>query len=351
MQFGWTVGGADDERNQALIGLHHRRVQLRCRRPTRHADEPVGLPVEASPTAKNPALRSSSLTWARSRSASASASGVEREPGQITASVTPSRTHSSTRVALKVACTLTRRATPRRSARFGSPVGRSARLHADGAPLGPFGNHLADFRTLIAVDLPGHGDSSAVRADLPATASLVAESVRAVIGDEPCDLLGYSLAGRVALHVLTGSELVPGRAVLIGATAGMEDPADRSVGACPTKQRRTPSEALAMSTVPSGLAGRSNVRADLLDDSLTAPNVSATAHPAWPAWSLRLTGTGTQAPLWEVLSELSCPFSPWPERTTRGTRHTHFGWPALHRMPLPPSSPVVVTPCIWPSPT
>ena len=66
---------------------------------------------------------------------------------------------------------------------------------------GPFGDVLAETHTLVAVDLPGHGDSGSVRADLPATAGLVAEAVRAAIGDEPCDLLGYSLGARVALHV------------------------------------------------------------------------------------------------------------------------------------------------------
>ena len=92
----------------------------------------VGLPVAmARPSAKKAALRSSSFTWARRRSARDSARGVDREPGQMTASVTPSRAHSSTRVALKVACTLIRRATPCRGARCGSAPGRAARLHAD----------------------------------------------------------------------------------------------------------------------------------------------------------------------------------------------------------------------------
>ena len=50
---------------------------------------------------------------------------------------------------------------------------------------------------------PGHGGSDSVRADLPTTADLVAEAVRAILGDEPCDLLGYSLGARVALHVVT----------------------------------------------------------------------------------------------------------------------------------------------------
>ena len=69
---------------------------------------------------------------------------------------------------------------------------------------GPFGELLAESHTLVAVDLPGHGDSGSVRADLPTTAGLVAEAVRTPIGDEPCALLGYSLGARVALHVALG---------------------------------------------------------------------------------------------------------------------------------------------------
>ena len=64
-------------------------------------------------------------------------SGVEREPGQTTASVTPRRAHSSTRVAQKVACTLTGRAPPCRRARVRTAAGGAARLYPDGTPVGP----------------------------------------------------------------------------------------------------------------------------------------------------------------------------------------------------------------------
>ena len=43
---------------------------------------------------------------------------------------------------------------------------------------GPFGDGLAATHTLIAIDLPGHGDSGDVRADLPETAALVRDVVR-----------------------------------------------------------------------------------------------------------------------------------------------------------------------------
>ena len=47
----------------------------------------------------------------------------------------------------------------------------------------------------MAVDLPGHGGSSRVRADLSETAELVADACG------PADYVGYSLGGRVLLHL------------------------------------------------------------------------------------------------------------------------------------------------------
>ena len=93
---------------------------------------------------------------------------------------------------------------------------------------GPFGDLLAASRTLVAVDLPGHGESGSVRADLPTAASLVAEAVRTQIGDEPCALLGYSLGARVALHAAIAADLPLSHVVFIGVTAGIEDAAGRA---------------------------------------------------------------------------------------------------------------------------
>ena len=99
------------------------------------AGRPVARP---RPSARNDAERSSWWTWSWSRGsdARASASGVEREPGATTASVTPARTHSSTSVAQKVAAMLTclswPRAPPHRATRRRPAAPRpGARLHPD----------------------------------------------------------------------------------------------------------------------------------------------------------------------------------------------------------------------------
>ena len=161
---------------------------------------------------------------------------------------------------------------------------------------GSFGDLLAHDRTLIGIDLPGHAGSSDVRADLPTTAGLVRDAVRATIGGSPCDLLGYSLGARVALHVVTGTDLAVGRLILIGGTGGIEDPATRDA-------RRTADEATAAELEASGDV------TSFIDRWVSSPMFSRLADAAQTgerqrnsaaglASSLRLAGTGTQEPLW-----------------------------------------------------
>ncbi len=170
---------------------------------------------------------------------------------------------------------------------------------------GRFGTGLeADF-TLLGVDLPGHGDSGDIRADLPTSAGLVAEGVRQAVGNEPCRLLGYSLGARVALHVLTGTDLAIDRAVLIGVTGGIEDESARAT-------RRRADEAVADELEASGdLAAflDSWLRGPLFErlgaDAAVAERARNT--PEGLASSLRLCGTGTQEPLWDALSSITPP--------------------------------------------
>jgi 2-succinyl-6-hydroxy-2,4-cyclohexadiene-1-carboxylate synthase len=159
---------------------------------------------------------------------------------------------------------------------------------------------------VVALDLPGHAGSDAVRADLPTTASLVAEAVSSTLGDEPFDLLGYSLGARVALHVVTEAKLPVRHAVFIGVTAGIEDPAERD-------RRRQVDESMANELESSGDVGH------FLDTWLHGPLFDRLPPEARErderlrnsapglASSLRLCGTGTQAPLWDNLPTLGCP--------------------------------------------
>ncbi len=202
---------------------------------------------------------------------------------------------------------------------------------------GRFGQRLAESFTLVALDLPGHAGSDAVRADLPATARLVADAARDAVGDAPCTLLGYSLGARVALHVLTEGSLPVSRAVLIGATGGIEDPDARV-------RRRQADDARADELEKSGDVG------DFLDSWLRGPLFARLAAGAEPderlrnsaaglASSLRLCGTGTQEPLWDAVRALPCPVL-----TLAGTDDTRFAGHAIRIATLVPSGVATLIP-------
>ena len=165
---------------------------------------------------------------------------------------------------------------------------------------GRFATLVGAGRELVRVDLPGHGGSSEVHADLVRAGELLAEA--ASYGGAPFDLLGYSLGARVALHAALLAPPGLRRLVLIGGTAGIEDPVRR-------KERRRRDEVLA-----------AELEADL-DGFLTrwvgAPMFAGLRDPGLDerrrntgqglASSLRLASTGCQEPLWGRLGELRSP--------------------------------------------
>jgi 2-succinyl-6-hydroxy-2,4-cyclohexadiene-1-carboxylate synthase len=196
---------------------------------------------------------------------------------------------------------------------------------------GPFGDLLAESHTLLAVDLPGHGDSGSVRADLRATAALVAEAVRPHIGDATCALLGYSLGARVALHVALGGALPLSGVVFIGVTAGIEDPADRA-------RRRSSDERVADELESSGdvegfidqwLRGPLFERLAFGDAAQRTERLRNTA--AGLSSSLRLCGTGTQESMWDLLPSL-----PSPTLALAGSDDIRFASHALRLVRLVP---------------
>lgn len=91
------------------------------------------------------------------------------------------------------------------------------------ASMAPLVDRLASTRRVVALDLPGHGGSAEVSADLEAAAALV---VAAADGDD-FDLVGYSLGGRVALHVACGRPPSLRRTAVISASPGILDPEAR----------------------------------------------------------------------------------------------------------------------------
>src|SRR5262245_20270453 len=231
----------------------------------------------------------------RPSEASATASGVERDPGHTTASVSPARAHSSTRVAQKVAAVVV--AMPSYPAAVATLVlvhGFTQNRKCWGSILPRLGRD----HDVTAVDAPGHGNASDVRADLWQTADRLA-------AEGPATYIGYSMGARMALHAALAHPDVVDRLVLVSGTAGIEDEHERAA-------RVERDEALAQSLERDGLDA---FLVRWLEQPLFA-TLSASAHDdearrentvAGLASSLRLTGTGTQDPLWDRLRDLTIP--------------------------------------------
>jgi 2-succinyl-6-hydroxy-2,4-cyclohexadiene-1-carboxylate synthase len=169
----------------------------------------------------------------------------------------------------------------------------------NGSCWGPFGDALAGDHKTLLVDLPGHGRSAHDDANLTESADLVAE-----VGG-PATYIGYSLGGRVALHLALQYPALVERLILIGATGGLESDEDR-------EQRRVADEALAASVETDGLEPfLQRWLAQPLFAGLSPASSCVDARmqnrPEGVAANLRNTGTGRQENLWPKLSCIQCP--------------------------------------------
>jgi 2-succinyl-6-hydroxy-2,4-cyclohexadiene-1-carboxylate synthase len=152
---------------------------------------------------------------------------------------------------------------------------------------------------VVMPDVAGHGRASAARVDLWGAAELLAADA----GDAVW--VGYSMGGRIVLHLALAHPDLVQRLVLVSATAGIRDAAERD-------RRRHDDDVLA-----AGLE-RDGVEAFLdrwLDSPLFASlprdragiehRLTNTAEGL--ASSLRLAGTGAQEPLWGRLGDVRAP--------------------------------------------
>jgi 2-succinyl-6-hydroxy-2,4-cyclohexadiene-1-carboxylate synthase len=171
---------------------------------------------------------------------------------------------------------------------------------ADALATGGDGAAGAAPREVLAVDAPGHGGRAGAAAGLWEAADLLATE------GGPADYLGYSMGGRVALHLALAHPELVRHLILVSATPGIEDPGERAA-------RRAADEALADELERSGDVD------GFLDRWLAGP-LFATLPPdragrdarrantaAGLASSLRLCGTGAQDDLWPRLPEITAP--------------------------------------------
>lgn len=164
---------------------------------------------------------------------------------------------------------------------------------------GPFATDLARDHRLALVDAPGHGRSSALEVDLPTTGRLLADRLGA------STYLGYSMGGRMVLHVALERPEVVDRLILVSTTAGIVDPAERA-------ERRRQDERLADHLLAVGMdrfldEWLSGPLFASLDEEGRALSARRRNTAAGLASSLRLVGTGTQEPLWDRLGDITAP--------------------------------------------
>jgi 2-succinyl-6-hydroxy-2,4-cyclohexadiene-1-carboxylate synthase len=157
--------------------------------------------------------------------------------------------------------------------------------------------HLVEDHEVVAVDAPGHGGSAAIATDLPGGAALLGTT------GGRATYVGYSMGGRLCLHLALARPDLVQRLVLVSTTAGIDDDAERAA-------RRDADEALAESLERDGLEPflRRWVSQPLFA-GLPDPDLEDRCRNtvAGLASSLRLAGTGTQRPLWDELSGLDRP--------------------------------------------
>lgn len=156
---------------------------------------------------------------------------------------------------------------------------------------------------VAAPDLPGHGAAGGLRLDLAGTADQVASGAA---GRPPAVVVGYSMGGRVALRLALDHPDVVAGLVLIGATAGIDDPDERA-------ERRRSDEVLADRIEEEGvepfldrwLAQPLFAGLTPRADDLAARRANTAAGLAS---SLRLAGTGTMdPPWWAELPQIAMP--------------------------------------------
>ena len=156
----------------------------------------------------------------------------------------------------------------------------------------------------LALDLPGHGEHA--DAERPISFAGCVEHVLAR-APERFVLCGYSLGGRVALHVALEAPERVSRLVLVSATPGSRTmPSGRSA-AGPTiawprswkaGRRRTSSRA--------GVSSRCSPMNPPRSAALAREDYRRNRSDAIAA-VMRGIGTGEMPPLWERLHELGCP--------------------------------------------
>jgi 2-succinyl-6-hydroxy-2,4-cyclohexadiene-1-carboxylate synthase len=156
----------------------------------------------------------------------------------------------------------------------------------------------------LALDLPGHG----AYADAAPPISF-AGCVEHVLGLAPerFALCGYSLGGRIALHVALAAPERVSRLVLVSTTAGIDDPSERAERSASDHRLAGELERIPFEDFIERWRTRPLFAGEPPEVGALAREDQRRNSPDALAAVLRGVGTGEMAPLWNRLSKLTMP--------------------------------------------
>jgi 2-succinyl-6-hydroxy-2,4-cyclohexadiene-1-carboxylate synthase len=155
-----------------------------------------------------------------------------------------------------------------------------------------------------AIDLPGHGEYA------DALRSISFEgSVEHVLARSPgrFALCGYSLGGRVALHVALAAPTRVSRLVLVSSTAGIEDDAERAERSARDQRLADELERVPFEDFIERWRSQPLFADEPPEAGALAREDQRRNRPDALAAVLRGLGTGEMLPLWDRLAELHMP--------------------------------------------
>jgi 2-succinyl-6-hydroxy-2,4-cyclohexadiene-1-carboxylate synthase len=163
----------------------------------------------------------------------------------------------------------------------------------------PLAGTLAETLQVVRVDLPGHGGSGPLDLGFAETAAAIGEA------GGPATYVGYSMGGRLCLRLAVDRPDLVQALVLIGASPGIADAAERAA-------RRESDAALAADIERLGTAAflQRWLAQPLLSTFTPAPDdleARLANTSGGLATALRRLGTGVQEPLWDRLGDLGMP--------------------------------------------
>ncbi len=155
-----------------------------------------------------------------------------------------------------------------------------------------------------ALDLPGHGDQLDARRPITFNSC-----VRSVLERAPkrFALAGYSMGGRVAMHVALAAPERISRMILISTTPGIEDAKERTAR---RKLDRSFAEEIEQGTIQE-FSDRWRAQRMFAEDPPSVDRLARAEHarnqPAGLAAALRGVGPGEMKPIWDRLAEIQPP--------------------------------------------